>query len=200
MNKNRTSATKQLAYGGVFSALSFVLLFLACVVPTLEMTFYAAASMMPAFMILEYAFSSKKATATPGVLVYVTTVILGFLLIPNKVAILPYALFFGIYGIIKYYIEKFGNRWVMLALKLIIFGGLFSTAYFLFKELLISSLSLPDTVFPVMLFGALIFLMLYDYIFSMAIAYYLNRVHAPAMRASHKEAENRKEEKDYNDK
>lgn len=180
-NKKEISTTKLITFGGVFSALSFVFLFLASIVPGLEMTFYAAASIMPAFMILEYAIAYKKSNAGPGITVYVVTVLLGILLIPNKVAILPYAWFFGIYGIIKYYVEKFEIPAIRVGLKLVFFGGIFSAAYFQFKDLLIKSVSLPDMAFPVLLVCSMGFLLLYDYIFTLVIAYYVARVHRSAL-------------------
>lgn len=175
------SKTNNLVLGALFSALSFVFLFLSGIVPGIEMTLYAAASAFPALMIIEAGRAAwhegKQPSAIPGILVYVVTVLLGFLLMPNKLAIVPYALFFGIWGIIKYYIEKFNHPVTRNGLKIIVFGGIFSVGYLGFREICFGNMSLPDLAFPIMLVAAVAVLMLYDYIFSLGIQYYIKRVH-----------------------
>ncbi len=37
------------------------------------------------------------------VILYVAAVMLGFILVPNKPAVIPYAFFFGYYGILNFY-------------------------------------------------------------------------------------------------
>ncbi len=175
------TGTNTLVLGALFSALSFVFLFLAGIVPGVEMTLYAIASAFPALMILEAGRaairSGREPSAIPGILVYIVTALLGFFLMPNKLAVIPYALFFGIYGILKYYIEKFNNAGVRNGLKIVVFGGLFSVAYLFFRDLCFSSITLPDMAFPVLLILAVAVLMLYDYIFSLGISYYIRRIH-----------------------
>lgn len=181
-SKSKRFGASQIAMGGLFSALSFVFLYLAGIVPGLELTFYALASAMPALMIIEYAVSAKSSNAVPGVIVYVVTVVLGFIIMPNKLAILPFALFFGIYGVIKYYIEKFNSVVMRVGLKLLIFGGFFSVAYLGFRGLLFANIRLPKWGFPVLLVAAVLFLLLYDYLFSLGMTYYINRLHRENFR------------------
>ncbi len=180
--KTLNKGTAKLVYGGIFSALSFIFLFLAGVIPKTEMGFYALASVMPALMIIECAGIDKKGRVLPGVLVYAVTVLMGLLLLPNKTALLPYVFLFGIYGVIKFYIDKFNSKGVRAGIKIVYFGGTFTIGYLFFKELLFSGFSLPALAFPLLLAGAVGFLMLYDYIFSLGLDYYFRRIHPRTFR------------------
>ena len=87
----RSRKTNRLALGGIFLALTVVSLFIASVVPGIELTFYALSSVFIGLMILETGIGG-------GLLVYAAAALLGFLLIPNKAAVVPFIFFFGIYN------------------------------------------------------------------------------------------------------
>lgn len=106
--------TRTAALGGILLALSVATLFFASFVPGVELTIYAVSSVYTAIMIIE---TNSKG----GGIFYIASGILALLLIPNKAAVLPYLFFFGIYGIVKYYIEKIGKLPVEICLKLLFF-------------------------------------------------------------------------------
>ena len=93
MNRNETSTV---ALGGICLALTVIFLFGASFVPGAEMTLYALSSLFVAVMVIEKGPKS-------GVILFVAAVILGLLLVPNKLGMLPYICFFGYYGVLKYY-------------------------------------------------------------------------------------------------
>lgn len=95
----KTSKTMKIALGGICLALTVIFLFGGSIVPGIELTLFAISSLFTAVMILETGVKG-------GVLLYAGAVLLGFAIIPNKLAMIPYAFFFGYYGIVKYYIEK----------------------------------------------------------------------------------------------
>ena len=175
-------STAKLAYGGIFTAISLIFLFLAGIIPKMEMVLYAVSSLMPALMIIENAAMEKRGSVVPGVLVYVATVLLGVLVLPNKVALLPYVIFFGIYGVVKYYIDRFNNAWVRRAIKGVYFAITFCIAYFALGGLLLGDIDLPDLFFPLVLIGAVACMFLFDYIFSLGIQLYFQRIHPRAFR------------------
>ena len=162
--------TYQLTLGAVFTALSLVLLLAAGYVPGLELTLYALASFLPALMIVE----TKKSAA--GFLLYAAAAILGFVLLPNKPAIVPY-LFFGLYGCLKYYIEKARQPVLQIALKLAVFLALFCSAFYLLRDLFFASISLPDLADPLIIAAAVAILFLYDAIYTGVIRLYLKKIH-----------------------
>ncbi len=178
----RKGKTAKLAYGGIFTALSLIFLFLAGIVPKMEMVLYGISALMPALAIIENAAIEKRGSILPGLMVYVATVLLGILILPNKVAVLPYIIFFGIYAVVKFYIDKFNVKWVRGAFKAAYFAATFCIAYFALGGILLSEFELPDMMFPFLLAGAIVFMFLFDYIFSLAVSIYFRKIHPRAFR------------------
>jgi hypothetical protein len=112
MRQQQRLRTKTTALGGIMLALSVVTLFLASFVPGFELTLYAVSSLYTAVMIMETRVKG-------GGLFYIASSILALLLVPNKAAVLPYLFFFGLYGIVKFYIEKIRKQPVEIILKLV---------------------------------------------------------------------------------
>ncbi|WP_027399314.1 hypothetical protein [Anaerovorax odorimutans] len=161
-------STKGVAMGGVMIALSMITLFLATFMPGIELTLYAIASFYTAFIILE---SGIKA----GWIFYLASAILSILLIPNKVGLLPFVMFFGLYGIIKYYIEKLKKQPIEIILKLLFFNIILASGIFFFKEAFLGNIKIPDFSRPLIIGGAQIIFLFYDYLFTMGIGFYLRR-------------------------
>lgn len=165
----KPSRTMKIALGGVCLALTIIFLFAGSIVPGIELTLFAISSLFTAVMILEIGVKG-------GVLLYAAAVLLGLAIIPNKPAIIPYAFFFGYYGILKYYVEKLPGRWMQLALKSGFFAILLTIALIGFKELLLGSITIPDYPVWILIIAGIAFLLLYDFIFSALIAFYQRRI------------------------
>lgn len=161
-------STKAVSLGGVLLSLSMVTLFLATFIPGIELTLYAIASFYVAFCIIETG-------AKGGWLFYVASTLLGALLLPNKLAILPYAMFFGIYAIVKYYIEKIGKLPLEIVLKLLVFNIIFATGFFFFQEAFLGNIALPNLAMPFLIIGAQIMFLFYDYLFTLGLGFYLRK-------------------------
>ena len=168
MDRGRKSANK-VALGGVFLALTVVALFVASVIPGLELTFYALSSVFIGLMILEAGIGG-------GLAVYAAAAILGFLLIPNKVAVIPFIFFFGIYAVIKCIAEKPQQKIVQMIIKVAFFAAVFAVAYLFFKELFFGNIDLPDWSFPVLLIVGVAAFILYDFIFTLILELYKKRI------------------------
>ena len=169
----RGRKTNRLALGGIFLALTIVFLFIASVIPGLELTFYALSSVFIGLMILETGFGG-------GLAVYAAAVILGFLLIPNKAAVIPFIFFFGIYPVIKAIAEKPQQKTVQMTIKIAFFAAVFCIAYLLFKELFFGNIDLPDWSFPVLLIAGIAAFILYDFIFTLILELYKKRINKKA--------------------
>ena len=152
----KTSKTMKIALGGICLALTVIFLFGGSIVPGIELTLFAISSLFTAVMILETGVKG-------GVLLYAGAMLLGFAIIPNKLAMIPYAFFFGYYGIVKYYIEKLPGRWIQLALKTGLFAVLLSIGLIGFKKLLLGSIHLPDYPVWLLILAGIAFLLLYDF-------------------------------------
>lgn len=161
--------TQNIAIGGICLAGSVVSVFLASVVPGAELTLYAVSSLFVAVMILETGMRG-------GWMMYAGTILLCLILIPNKLALIPYVFFFGLYGIIKYYAEKNRLPVVQLGIKALVFLIVFGVGFLFFKELFFGNIRIPDFPMPVLAVAGLAFLFLYDFIFTQLIQLYRKRV------------------------
>lgn len=164
--KNKKS--KLVALGGLLLALSLISLYAASFVPGFEITLYTISSIFVPIMMIE---SKGKG----GWLLYIASSILAFFLLPNKVAAIPYIFFFGIYGLIKFYIEKIKNPIVQIILKLCVFNIIVIVAYNFFYSLFFGTITLKDTSPFILLIAGEVFFVVYDMILSWLINYYYRR-------------------------
>lgn len=158
--------TSSLAKGGMYTALSLIMIYFANILPTSKLTFLAiAASIIP--------LSILTTDIKNSVAVFAATSILSFLLGLRGAAI-TYALFFGLYGFVKYFIEKLRKLPLELAMKLIFFNISFFSIYFIYKAMF---LDIPVVKLPIYLIIIVleIAFIAYDYVMSIIITYINNR-------------------------
>ena len=165
----KSSKTSKIALGGICLALTVVFMFAGSIVPGIELTLFAVSSLFTAVMIIETGVKG-------GILMYAAAVILGLVIIPNKLAMIPYAFFFGYYGILKYYIEKLKGRYIQLIVKIIFFAVVLCTGLIGFNELLLGSIHLPDYPVAVLIIAGIVMMVVYDYIYTMLINFYVRRI------------------------
>ena len=122
------------------------------------------ASFLIAILIIEAGVST-------AVVSFIATTILGFIVVPNKVLVLPYALLFGYYGIIKFYIETIDNAVLEWIIKIVIFNIVIVIEYFLLTKLITNEINLPFHIGFIVLALQIVFIA-YDHVFSMFIQYY----------------------------
>ncbi|MFV0518068.1 MAG: hypothetical protein ACK5MV_11790 [Aminipila sp.] len=159
---------KIIALGGILLALSLVSLYIASFVPGFEITFYTLSSIFVPIMMIE---SKGKG----GWLLYIACSILALVILPNKVAAVPYIFFFGIYGILKCYIEKVKSPAMQLVIKFSIFTTLIVVAYNFFYSLFFGVITVKDYAPWILLIIAEAFFLVYDMLLSWAINYYYRR-------------------------
>ena len=165
MKRNKTF---KIALGGICLALAVISMFAATFVPGVDLTFFAISSLFTVVMILETGVGG-------GLLLYAAACILGLILIPGKIALVPYIFFFGYYGIVKFYIEKIKSGAVQIALKLIFFAALMCLGILAFKAVLAAGIHLPESPSAVLIAGGALMLLVYDYILTFIIQFYRRR-------------------------
>lgn len=170
MIPRQKTSTKAIAISGVLLAFNILFLYAASIVPGVELTLYLATSLLVAAVIIEIGPAA-------GWLFYLLSVIVCILVIPNKTALFPYVMFFGVYGILKFHIEKINRQVVEIILKLITFAATCGIGVLLFRELFLGNVTLPNLPGFVLWILAALFFLLYDYIFTMAIGLYQGRIH-----------------------
>lgn len=147
-------------------ALSVVVLFFSSIVPGIELTILAASGVIVMIVVSETSIRG-------GIIFYIAAVILAFLIIPNKSILLMYAFIFGPYSIIKSIIERYiKNRIIEYVLKIISFNILLGAGFLIFKEAFFAGIELPDLAWYLILIGAQVMLVLYDYILTLVVRIY----------------------------
>jgi hypothetical protein len=162
--------TRRMTMGGVCVALSVVSVMISSMIPGLELTFYGVSSIFTAVMIIESGLAG-------GALTYVASSLLCIMIVPNKIAVIPFIFFFGLYGFIKYFAERYRNPVGQIAVKVICFALIFGIAWFFFKALFFGNIVLPSK-FPAWALAAagLCGFILYDYIMTLIIKLYRSRI------------------------
>ncbi len=161
--------TNTIALGGICLALTIVFLFGASFVPGIELTLYALSSLFVAVVVIERGPKS-------GILLYVAAVILGLILVPNKLGMLPYICLFGYYGVVKYYIEKNCRPQLQLIVKVVLFAAVIAIGLWGTKGLLFGNIDLPEYSTAVIFIGGVAMMVLYDAIYTFVIRFYRERV------------------------
>ncbi|HBN85808.1 MAG TPA: hypothetical protein DDZ89_18425 [Clostridiales bacterium] len=162
------SKTKKIAMGGILTALTVLAVFSASFAPSGKISIYVLASFFTAISIIH---SDIKF----GLLFYITTSVLSWIVLPNKMAVVPYIGFFGWYGIVKALIEKLNRRSLEWIIKIIIMNLVMVAAFFFFQSFLPEiDLSKP-WIWPVILVLLQVIYVIYDYVFTLIIDYYYRR-------------------------
>lgn len=154
-----------IARGGMLTALTIVLLYLASVMPAGQVGLCAAAGVVPAAPL------SRRRVAL-GVCVYVASAVLGFLILPKKTAAFAYTAVFGAYTLLKYAIEKLRAKPLQWVCKLGCAGVALGVVLLAAPMLLAPSIRvLPDSLdtgaaFVVAVLLYFVVFVLYDIAFS----------------------------------
>ena len=161
---------KTIALGGILGALAVICLLLADVLPASKISLYALSSFFISVIIIEMGVRA-------GWIFYAATSLLGFVVVPDRISILPYVLFFGAYGIIKFYIEKLDRIVIEYILKLIFFNACAGIMLFAAGSLLDAGPVIAFSWWWLVIAGEIIFLV-YDIVYTLFINYYRNKLRA----------------------
>ncbi len=156
--------SKDVAYLGILLGLNQLFIILSSVIETNTIILMAAAALVVGVVVVEFGGKS-------GTIFYIASCILGFFLTFNKIEIITYICFFGIYGIIKHYIEtKISNNYLSYAMKIASFNISLLLMYFIVKQFI----NLPLRWW--MILAAQILFIIYDYAFTIFINQYINSI------------------------
>ncbi len=164
----RKSPATRMSFGGILLALSWVTLFFAAFIPGIELTLFSLSTLYVVLLVAE-------TSALNGWLLYAACCILSFFTIPDKLALLPYVFFFGLYGLVKFYIEKIGKRPLEYVLKLAFFNVSWGVLIFVFKSAFLGNIGLPDFPFAVLVILGQFMFVLFDEILTRLYSYFHRR-------------------------
>lgn len=154
----------RLALGGIMSLMSLVCLYIVALVPVARLFFFVLASMIPAIVVL-------KTDQVTAFLSFTAVVLLGYVLLPRRICLIPYSIFFGYYAILKFYLEKL-NRYVEICMKIIVFNTTMYLGYRLTRFFIFLPLTLYNMSWPVIIIASSAGFLIYDYLFSYFITIY----------------------------
>lgn len=129
---------------------------------------FALSSFFTAVIVME--FGTKN-----GWFFYIASSLLAVILIPEKAGIFPYIIFFGIYGLIKYYIERLDKIILEYFLKLVYFNISLAAVALLIKQFFLDYIKLDFPWWAVIIIFEVAFI-IYDYVYTLFIRYYKDKL------------------------
>lgn len=158
---------KDLALGGILTSLTVIVLFINILIPINTFAILTISSCFVPIAII-------RSNVRVGIFVYIASSIIGFFLVPLDIMI-PYILYFGIYGLVKFYIEKLRNIPLEILLKLSFSNIMLILGYILFTKF-IAPINLNIPIWILIILAQIAFL-IFDYALTLIITFYISKFH-----------------------
>lgn len=156
---------KDITLAGLMVALSLIVLYLTTIIPINTFAILTVASIIIPICIM-------RSNIKTAVLVYIATSILGFFIVPINYALM-YFMFFGIYGIVKYFIEKLKKLYLEIILKYAFFNVIFILALTVLSSF-IGDLNIKISMWLFILIAEVAFY-IFDYALTILISLYIEK-------------------------
>jgi len=155
--------SNHIAKGGIFAALSLILLYFSSIFPTNKLFILGLASCIIPLSIMVTGIKNT-------IVVYSAVSLLSLLIIPSKLISVAYILIFGSYGFVKYFIEKLRNIPLEIVLKLLYFNITSATIINVYKLVLLKIPNVNVNIY-LLVFVMEIAFIVYDYALTSFISY-----------------------------
>ena len=174
---------KDIALGGILVALTTIVLYSTSILPISTLAILTiASSLIPVCII--------RSNIKTSIFVYISSSLIAFFLVPINISFL-YLMFFGVYGIVKYFIERIRKEKLEIVLKLVFFNIVFIIGFIVMQNILginiISGLEVLMSRFfdtsgraiasIILWIVAQPIFLIYDYAMTMIITFYMDRIH-----------------------
>ncbi len=156
---------KDITLAGLMVALSVIVLYLTTIIPINTFAILTIASVIIPITIM-------RSNIKTAVLVYAATSLLGFFIVPINF-FLMYFMFFGIYGIVKYFIEKLRKLPLEIVLKYIFFNVILVLALTVLKGF-IGDLNIKMPIWAFIIIAEAAFYV-FDYALTILISFYIEK-------------------------
>lgn len=160
--------TKRTAYLGVLLALNQILLIIPIIMQYSTIYFFSVAALLVGIVILEY-------NLRYGIVFYIASSLLSFIISVNKIEIITYIGFFALYSIVKYLIELYVNQYDKSVIIEILLKELFFNTVMIIGYLIM----IQFVKFYIqwwMILGVEVFFIVYDYLFGYFIHVYIDKI------------------------
>ena len=163
-----SARTRSLTLTGLLTGFIVLCLYAASIVPTGRAGFLVLAS----FLVGSVLLLSGWRWALGGL---VASLLLAFWMLPDKLGLLPFALLFGPYPLLKNAVERLNRLWLEWVIKLVGFGLLLFLGLSLFSPLLPAILrtGLAPAILIAFLFIGFV---VYDWLFTQWVHFFLHRI------------------------
>ncbi|MDD6920438.1 MAG: hypothetical protein PUI85_04425 [Eubacteriales bacterium] len=172
MNKYNKKTTvynpSTMVINSLFTTFTILVLLAPSFLPLADLTAYLLAGVFTSFVIIN---SGPKS----AILFYFSVILLTFILIPNKISLIPYALFFGIYGFIKYYSELNKNIIVQYAVKIASYVVLSLVILFFLKTIILQNYKFETLTLTLIYLASILIFLLYDFIYTQILIIYIQK-------------------------
>lgn len=158
---------KDITLGGILVALTVITLYLNLIIP---INTFAILTISSCYVPIAIMRSNIKL----GIFVYIASSIIGFLIIPLDIMI-PFILYFGIFGLVKFYIEKLRNMPLEIILKLVFSNIMLFIGYFIFTSFVGPIPS--ELPLWILLIVAQVAFIIFDYALTLIITFYISKFH-----------------------
>ncbi|MEN8077938.1 hypothetical protein ABFP60_13320 [Clostridioides difficile] len=174
---------KNIALGGILVALTSIVLYATSILPISTIAILTIASAIIPVCII-------RSDIQTSIFVYIASSLIAFFLVSINISLL-YFIFFGVYGIVKYFIERMRKEKLEVLLKLIFFNIAFVIGFIIMQNILginiIAGLEALASKFfdtSTRLIATIILwivaqpiFLIYDYAMTMIITFYMERIH-----------------------
>lgn len=152
-----------IAKGGILTAIGVICVYGSNVFPINKAFILIIASALIPIAVV-------SANILTSIMVYAATALLSFLISGFNIAVLAYVLFFGIYGICKYYIERIRKLPLEIIIKFLFFNLSLLICSLVIKSFFIGSIKLKYPIYILIILCEVGF-WIYDYALTIFIAY-----------------------------
>lgn len=159
--------SKRMTTNAFFIALTIVILYLNLILPISTISILTLASFIIPITLIRNSIKD-------AILVYISSSIISFFLIPLNISLL-YICFFGLYGIIKYFIEKLNKLYLEILLKLLFFNLMLILGFFILKSFFPINI-IKISIWLFIILSEIVFLF-FDYALTLLISFYLQKLH-----------------------
>ena len=111
----KTNAASNIAKGGLLTTVGVILIYISSIVPLNKASILVLSSLLIPLAVLITDFKSAFT-------VYAATSLLSMIICGFRMAVISYIIFFGLYGLVKYYVEKRQKLPLEIILKLVFFN------------------------------------------------------------------------------
>ena len=174
---------RDIALGGILVALTTIVLYATSILPISTLAILTIASALIPVCII-------RSNIQTSIFVYISSSLIAFFLVPINISFL-YFVFFGVYGIIKYFIERIRKEKLEIVLKVVFFNIAFIIGFIIMQNVLginiIAGLEILMSRFfdnsgrsiasIILWIVAQPIFLIYDYAMTMIITFYMERIH-----------------------